>query len=106
MLKPLVVLVSYFALQNRYRTTLERWCSTLSFAMQFRLFRHSRYICAACYNGHIDVIKYLVENRANFKAKNHLALCIARKNKHNDIVGFLLDQGSKFPTAQQSKQKI
>ncbi|OUM61687.1 hypothetical protein PIROE2DRAFT_26240, partial [Piromyces sp. E2] len=52
---------------------------------------------AACKNGHIDVVKYLVEQGANIHQENYnydTPLYIACKNGHEDIVKYLVEQGA------------
>ena len=43
----------------------------------------------AAHKGHLDVIKYLVEQGVNIHINNDQALYWAAKNNHNDIVEYL-----------------
>jgi ankyrin repeat protein len=53
---------------------------------------------AACQEGHLDIVKLLIEKGADVKAKDNsgsTALMIASKNGHTQIVEFLKAHGAK-----------
>ena len=45
-------------------------------------------------NGHLEVVKYLVENKANIHAKNDYALRLASGNGHLEVVKYLVENGA------------
>ena len=48
----------------------------------------------ASQEGHIDIVKYLVENGADIHARNDWALIMASENGHLDIVKYLVNEGA------------
>ena len=48
----------------------------------------------ASQEGHIDIVKYLVENGADIHARDELALREASENGHVEVVKFLLENGA------------
>ena len=46
----------------------------------------------ASYNGHLEFVKYLVEQGADIHAEYDFALKYARKNKHLEVVKYLEEQ--------------
>ena len=42
-------------------------------------------------NGHLEVVKYLVENKANIHAQNDEALRLASENGHLEVVKYLVE---------------
>jgi len=48
----------------------------------------------AAESGHLEVVKYLVENGANIHAKDNWALCWAARNGHLKIVKYLVENGA------------
>jgi ankyrin repeat protein len=51
-------------------------------------------LCWASEDGHLDIVKYLVEHGANIHASNDGLLCLASYHRHLDIVKYLVDQGA------------
>ena len=49
-------------------------------------------------NGHLDVVEYLVDNGANVNAEDDYALRLASENGHTDIVKYLVDHGANIHT--------
>ena len=49
---------------------------------------------SAARNGHLDVIKYLVDHGANVNAEDDEALILASKYGHLDVVEYLVDHGA------------
>lgn len=50
---------------------------------------------AACFDGRLDIVKYLVENNANISIANkydNTCLMIAAYKGHTDVVRYLLEQ--------------
>ena len=44
--------------------------------------------------GHLEVVKFLVENGANIHADNYGALRVASQNGHLEVVKFLVERGA------------
>ncbi len=56
---------------------------------------HNSYaIFVASKNGHLEIIKYLVENGAYVTESSNMAIRLARENKHDEIVKYLIDNGA------------
>jgi len=50
-------------------------------------------ICEASYYGHLEIVKFLVENGADICARNNDPVCWAATNSHFEIVKFLFENG-------------
>jgi ankyrin repeat protein len=56
--------------------------------------QHNQALISASYNGHLDVVKYLVENGAKISAQRNKALIEASDGGHLDIVKYLVERGA------------
>lgn len=52
----------------------------------------------ACANGHLEVVKLLVNNGAQIEKDDFTPLMIASAYKHYEVVKYLLDKGAKVNT--------
>jgi hypothetical protein len=57
---------------------------------------HDEALRNAAYNGHLDVIKYLIENGANIHANDDAAVCDAAENGYLDVIKYLVENGLIF----------
>ena len=48
----------------------------------------------ACENGHIDIVKYLVEQGADIHAESDKALVLASQFNHFEVVKYLVENGA------------
>lgn len=49
-------------------------------------------LCAAAYNGHINIVKLMLDRGADIHTNDDHPLCVAAKNGHLDVVKLLLDR--------------
>ena len=51
-------------------------------------------LCSASYDGHLEIVKLLLKNKADVHAKDDGALRFAAKSGHLEIVKLLLENGA------------
>ena len=56
----------------------------------------NRAVRHASVNGHIEVVKYLVEKGADFRARDNHAVTAASANGHLEVVKYLVEKGADF----------
>ena len=49
---------------------------------------------SAAYNGHLEIVKFLVEHKADIHVNDDLALSYAARKGHLEVVQYLVNQGA------------
>jgi hypothetical protein len=57
-------------------------------------YNHSYLLRCACYNGKLNLVKYLVSKGADIHARNNHCIRLACEKGHQDIVAYLISKGA------------